>query len=188
MEQPLGFETHDRQSHVCMLKKAFYVLKQAPRTWYGRMDSFQMSLGFTKSKANSNLYFKVEGGRPMILRLFADGMFLTGEDELISDMKRKLYVEFEMKNLGMMHYFLGMEVWQTVDGISLQQGKYGVEILKRFGMNCKAMATHMSSNLNLLSDASLELVDATMYCQMIGSLMYLTNTRPYIFFVMNTLS
>ena len=58
VEQPLGFETHDRESHVCRLKKALYGLKQAPRTWYGRIDSFLSSLGFTKSKANSNLYFE----------------------------------------------------------------------------------------------------------------------------------
>ena len=69
-----------------------------------------------------------------------------------------------MKDLGMMHYFLGMEVWQNADGISLGQGKYTVEILKRFGMmECKAMATPMASNLKLLSHASLDLVDATMY-------------------------
>ena len=69
------------------------------------------------------------------------------------------------------------------------RGKYAVEILKRFGMmDCKTMATPMASNLKLLSDASSETVDATMYRQMIGSLMYLTNTRPDICFVVNTLS
>ena len=82
-----------------------------------------------------------------------------------------------------------MEVWHSVNGISLGQGKYAVEILKRFGMmDCKAMATPMASKLKLLSDASSESVDATIYHQMIGSLMYLTNTRPYIFFAMNSLS
>ena len=81
-----------------------------------------------------------------------------------------------------MHYFLGIEVWQNVDGMFLRQGKYAIEILKRFNiMDCKAMTTPMASNLNLLSDAM-------MYHQMIGSLMYLTNTRPDIFFDMNTLS
>ena len=83
-----------------------------------------------------------------------------------------------MKELGMMHYCLGMEVWQNVDGISLGQGKYAVDIVKRFGMmNCKAMATRMESTLKLLSNASSEMVDAMMYCQMIGSLMSPTNTR-----------
>ena len=72
----------------------------------------------------------------------------------------------------MMHYFLGMEVWQNADGISLGQGKYAVEILKRFRMmECKAMTTPMALNLNLLSDASLESVGATMDHQMIRSLM-----------------
>ena len=80
-------------------------------------------------------------------------------------------------------------MWQNVDGISLGQGKYIVEILKRFRMmDCKAMTTPMASNLNLLSDVSSEAVDATMYCQMIGSLMYLMNTRPNICFAVNTLS
>ena len=69
MEQPLGFKTHDRNTHVCKLKKALYGLKQAPSTWYGRMDSFLVSLGFSKSKADFKLYFKVEGRRPVILLL-----------------------------------------------------------------------------------------------------------------------
>ena len=74
-------------------------------------------------------------------------------------------------------------------GISLGQGKYAMETLKRFRMmDCKAMTTPMASNLKLLSDASSELVDTMMYRQMIGSLMYLMNIRPYICFAMNTLS
>ena len=82
-----------------------------------------------------------------------------------------------------------MGVWQSAGGIFLGQGKYAIEIFKRFGMmDCNTMATPMASNLKLLSDASLEVVDATMYHQMIGSLMYLTNTRLDIFFALNTLS
>ena len=81
-----------------------------------------------------------------------------------------------------------MGVWHNADGISMGQGKYAVEILKRFRMmDCKAMTTPMASNLKLLSDASSETVDATMYHQMICSLMYLTNMRPDICFVVNTL-
>ena len=82
MEKPLGFEEHARNTHVCKLKKALYGLKQAPRTWYGRMDGFLMSLVFTKSKADSNLYFKVEDEIPMILLLYLDDLFLTGEEVL----------------------------------------------------------------------------------------------------------
>jgi hypothetical protein len=174
---------------VCRLKKALYGLKQAPRAWYGRIDSFLMSLGFTKSKADSNLYYKVVDGGPVILLLYVDDLFLTGDEKLIVECKRKLVAEFEMKDLGMMHYFLGLEVWQKPDEIFLNQGKYVVEILKRFRMmDCKAMSTPMVTNLKLLSDTSSETVDATMYRQMIGSLMYLTNTRPDICFAVNTLS
>ena len=108
---------------------------------------------------------------------------------LIADTKRNIAVEFKMKDLGMMHYFLGMEVWQSADGIFFGQGKYAIEILKRFGMmDSKAMAIAMASNLKLLSDASSYLVDATMHHQMIGSLMYLKNTRLDICFAVNTLS
>ena len=104
---------------MCRLKKALYGLKQAPRTWYGRIDSFLTSLGFTKSKADSNLYYKVEDGNPVILLLYVDDLFVTGMDGLIADTKRKLVIEFKMKDLGMMHYFLGMEVLQNMDGIFL---------------------------------------------------------------------
>ena len=146
-------------------------------------------MGFTKSKEDSNLYYKVEAGNPVMLVLYVDDLFLTGMDGFIADTKRKLAVEFKMKDLGMVHYFLGMEVWQNADGISLGQGKYTIDIMNRFGMmDCKPIATPMASNLKLLSDTSSETVDATMYHQMIGSLMYLMNTRPDIFFVVNTLS
>ena len=124
----------------------------------------------------------------MILLLYFIDLFLTRKEEIIKDAKRRLSIKFEMKYLGVMNYFLGMEAWQGADGIFLGQGKYVVEILKKFEMlDRKAIATSMASNLRLLCDASLESVDATMYRQMIGSLMYLTNTRPDICFVVNTL-
>ena len=111
VKQPLHFETHDRETHVCKLKKALYGLKQEPRTWYGIIEIFLTSLGFTKSKADSNIYYKVEEGNPVMLLLYVDDLFLTGANGLIANTKRKLASKFEMKDLGMMHYFLGMEVW-----------------------------------------------------------------------------
>ena len=88
-----------------------------------------------------------------------------------------------------MHYFLGMEVWQIPEEIFMNQGKYAVEILKRFDMlECKSMDTPMDSNQKLLVDDRSKLVDVTQYRQIIGSLMYLTNTRPDICFAVNTLS
>ena len=112
------------------------------------MDNFLMRLGFTKIKVDSNLYFKVEGRKTVILLQYVEDLFLIGENELITDAKKRLVVEFEMKYLGMMHYFLGMEVWQSANGIFLSQGKYAVEILKKLRMlDCKAIATPMESNL-----------------------------------------
>jgi hypothetical protein len=94
-----------------------------------------------------------------------------------------------MKDLGLMHYFLGLEVLQSPKRIFLNQGKYAVEILKRFNMlECKSMNTPMEMKLKLLVDTSSKLIDATLYRQIIGSLMYLTNTKPYICFSVNTLS
>jgi transposase InsO family protein len=189
IEQPQGFEVEDRKSHVYRLKKALYGLKQAPRAWYGRIDSFLTSLGFTKSKADSNIYFKIMDNEPVILLLYVDDLFLIGKENLITESKNRLASEFEMKDLGLMHYFLGLEVWQSPERIFLNQGKYTVEILKRFNMlECKPMNTPMEAKLKLLVDTSSMLIDATLYRQIIGSLMYLANTRPDICFAVNTLS
>ena len=97
-------------THVCKLKKDLYGLKQAPRAWYGGIDSFLISLGFTKSKADPNLYMKVKDDEPVILLLYVDDLFLTGNEKQNIDCKKKLAEEFEMKDLGLVHYFLGLEV------------------------------------------------------------------------------
>jgi hypothetical protein len=160
-----------------------------PNLKYARSGSFLMSMGFDKSKVDSNLYFKVVGGRPVLLLLYGDDLFLTGGEKLIVNSRRKLAAKFEMKDLGMLHYFLGLEIWQRSDGTFLNQGKHAVDILKRFGMlDCKAISTSMVANLKLLCVTTSKIVDATIYRKMIGSLMYLTNTRPYICFAVNTLS
>jgi hypothetical protein len=85
-----------------------------------------MSLGFTKSKADSNLYFKIMNNEPVILLLYVDDLFLTREENLIAECKKRLASEFEMKDLGLMHYFLGLEVWKSPERIFLNQGKYTV--------------------------------------------------------------
>ena len=105
-----GFEVQDRDTHVCRLKKSFYGLKQAPRAWYERIDSYLMNMGFTRSNVDPNLYFKVDREKPLILVLYVDDLFLTSVDPLIHQCKRELASEFEMKDLGLMHYFLGLEV------------------------------------------------------------------------------
>ena len=100
----------------------------------------------------------------MILALYVDDVFLTRDESPIDGYKRELASEFEMKDLGLMHYFLGLEVWQRLDEIFRSQGKYTVEILNKFRiMDCKSMTTPMTINLKLLSDKFLGLVDPMMY-------------------------
>jgi hypothetical protein len=104
------------------------------------MDRFLMSLGFSKSAADPNLYYHIDGIECLILVLYVDDLFLTGSKRLIVECKQALTPKFEMKDLGLMHYFLGLEVWQRTDEIFLSQGKYTMEILKKFGMTeCKSM-------------------------------------------------
>jgi len=121
--------------------------------------------------------------------LHVDDLFLTGDEVLIVQCKRKLVFEYEMKDLGLMHYYLGLEIWQQLDGIFVGQGKYIVTMLKRFGMmNCKSMDTLMVTNLKKIRDNGFDLINPTMYHKLIGVLNYLVNTRPDICYAVNALS
>jgi hypothetical protein len=111
IEKPEGFEVQGRDSHVCRLKRALYGLKQAPSVCYSRIDSYLQGMGFTKSEEDSNLYYNIFGGEPLILVLYVDDLFLTGSERLITECKRDIASKYKMKDLGLMHYFLGLEVW-----------------------------------------------------------------------------
>eukprot|EP00253_Pinus_taeda_P030216 PITA_30216 len=155
------------------------------------INSYLMKLGFTTSEVDSNLYFKVEDDRPLILVFYVDDLFLIGADPLIHKCKKELAYEFEMKDLGLMHYFLGLEVWQKPREIFLSQEKYVVKILERFGMvDCKPVTTSMELNFKKLSSSLTgpKLENASEYHQLIGALMFLVNSRPDICFAVNTLS
>jgi hypothetical protein len=112
-----------------------------------------------------------------------------GAEPLIIHCKRELSSEFDMKDIGLMHYYLGLEVWQKCGEVFLGQGKYVEKILQKFGMmDCKFMATSMVTNLRKLRDFDSNPVDSSLYQQLIGPLMYLVNTMPNICFVVNMLS
>eukprot|EP00253_Pinus_taeda_P032732 PITA_32732 len=146
-------------------------------------------IGFTKSEVDPNLYFIVIGEEPLILVLYVDDLVITGAERLIEHCKRDLVAEFEMKDIGLMHYFLGLEVWQEEGHFFLGQGKYIVDILGKFHMeDCRPMSTPIITNWKKLHASDSELVDPTLYRQLIGSLMYLVNTRPDICFAVNTMS
>jgi hypothetical protein len=83
IEQPQGLEVHSRDTHVFILKKALYGLKQAPRAWYARMDNYLTRLGFSKSHADPNLYYKVVDNSLVIILLYVDDLFIIGEESLI---------------------------------------------------------------------------------------------------------
>ena len=145
------------------VKKTLYGLKHAPRVWYARMDGFLHYLGFSKSTTDSYLYFEVVHNHVLIL---VDDLFLTGDEQLIEQCKRELSFEFEMKDVGLVHYFLGLEVWQKPGEIFLTQGKYAMDILQRFGMqDYKSMSVPMTTNLTKLQDSatSSQSVDSTLY-------------------------
>ena len=96
---------------MCRLKRALYGLKKAPRAWYTRIDSYFTGLGFTKSEADANLYQIVVQGKLLIIVLYVDDLILTGDEKLIHSCKANLEKEFEMMDLGLLHYFLGLEIW-----------------------------------------------------------------------------
>jgi hypothetical protein len=152
------------------------------------IDSFLTSLGFKNISGDPNLYFKFVDDGLVILLLYVDDIFLTCVAKLISECKRNMASEFEMKDLTIMNYFLCIEVCQRQDEIFLNQGKYAMEILKRFEMlDCKEMTTPMVSNLKLVHDTNSDTVDFNLYRKMVGSLMYLMNMRLDICIVVNTL-
>jgi hypothetical protein len=172
---------------VCGLKKSVYGLKKAYHSWYKKMDGFLMSLGFSKSVVDPNVYYHIVGDECLIL-VYVDDLFLTCSKRLIVECKRALTSEFKMKDLGMMNYFLGLEVWQRTDEIFLSQGKYTIDILKNFDMkDCKSMPASMLMDLKKINDASTDSreIDPHLYQQSIRSLMYLVNTRPDICYEVN---
>ena len=125
----------------------------------------------------------------LIIVLYVDDLILTGDELLIQSCKADLAKEFEMKDLGLLHYFLGLEIWQRSDGLFVSQGKYAWEILEKFNMHgCKPIDTPLPGGWRKEDATSAEIVDATVYRQLVGSLMYQVNTRPDICYAVNQLS
>jgi hypothetical protein len=138
MEQPPSYVQND-SSLVCRLKKSLYGLKQAPRAWYAKMDSFLIATGFSRFHYDLNAYTKKVGIHLIILVLYVDDLILTGsESKLLNHVKTILKKKFEMTELGFLHYFLGLQVLQTNEGIFISQSKYACDLLRRFHMDdCK---------------------------------------------------
>jgi histone deacetylase 1/2 len=189
MRQPPGYEDKSLPNYVCKLDKALYGLKQAPRAWYSRLSMKLQSLGFKPSRADTSLFFYNKGNISMFVLIYVDDIIVASSvpsatTSLLSDLNK----EFALKDLGDLHYFLGIEVNKVSDGIILSQEKYASDILKRVGMSdCKSVNTPMSTSekLSVHEGDLLGPSDATQYRSMVGALQYLTLTRPDISFAVN---
>ncbi|RVW21330.1 Retrovirus-related Pol polyprotein from transposon RE1 [Vitis vinifera] len=190
VEQPEGFQVKGQEEKVYLLKKALYGLKQAPRAWYSRIDEHLQSLGFVKSPSEATLYVKGTDANLIVVSVYVDDLLVTGSNEkLVKEFKAEMLKVFEMTDLGLMSYFLGMEVKQDHDGVFISQKKYAKEILNKFHMDdCKRTSTPMNQKEKFSKDDGTEKVDESQYRSLIGCLMYLTATRPDIMFSVSLLS
>ena len=135
MIQPSGFVDSTMPTHICKPHKSIYGLKQAPRAWYDKLSSFLLTLGFQQSKSDSSLFIYSKKDIILFLLVYVDDVLLTGNDsQVMSDIIRQLGVHVSLKDLSDLHYFIGVEVQQTREGIFLSQQKYIRDLLKRTNM------------------------------------------------------
>jgi histone deacetylase 1/2 len=182
MKQPPGFEDPRAPHYVCRLDKALYGLKQAPRAWYSRLSSKLCMLGFTPSKADTSLFLFNKSGITIFVLVYVDDIIVTSSSSYaISALLQDLNENFAIKDLGELHFFLGIEVKKVNNSLLLTPEKYAIDFLKKVGMqNCKPTPTPMSSSdqLSLTSGTPLGSEDCTQFRSIVGALQYLTLTRP----------
>ena len=180
IKQSPGYEILGEHK-VYKLKKALYDLKQAPRAWYKRIDSYFVNNGYSKCVYEPTLYIKVRNeGEILIVFLFVDDLIFTGNMS-INNFKASMKKEFDMTDLGLMRYFLGIQVTQNDQGIFICQSKYATDLLKRFKMtNVNSAPTLVALGLKLSKNDESPNVDPTLFKRLVGSLLYLIATRPDI--------
>lgn len=187
MEQPPGFINSTYPNHVCKLHKALYGLKQAPQAWFNKFTNFLLEFGFTCSNADPSLFTFHRGNQTMVLLLYVDDVLLIGDSpDLITTLIHELSNKFSMKNLGDIHYFLGIHVQSHDAGLFLNQTMYAKEILSEAGMaNANPMPTPLLTRLDAAYRDTELFPDPTYFRSIAGKLQYLTLTRPYIQFAVN---
>jgi len=154
-------------------------MKQVHRAWYSRIDIYIIKNGFCRSNIEPTLYTKLnEQGKILIFFLYVDEMIFTGDFQL-NEFKVAMMKVFEMTDLGLMKYFLGIEVKQSQKVIFICQNKYAKDLLKRFRMeNCKLVPKLVATGTKLSKDDEGSNVNPTLFKRLVGNLMYLTPTRP----------
>ncbi|WKA13292.1 hypothetical protein VitviT2T_030608 [Vitis vinifera] len=184
VEQPLGFQSFNFPNHVFKLKKTFYGLKQAPRAWYERLSKFILKKGFKMGKIDTTLFIKTKENDMLLVQIYVDDIIFGATNvSLCEEFSKCMHSEFEMSMIGELNFFLGLQIKQLKEGIFINQAKYIRDLLKRFNMEeAKTMKTPMSSSIKLNNDEKGKSVNSTMYRGMIGSLLYLTTSRPDIMY------
>jgi hypothetical protein len=190
MEQPLGYVDQTRPNLVCRLKKVLYSLKQALRAWLDKIGQYLVTSGFQTSNVDFKLYLKKTDHGIVVIVIYVDDLIIIGNSDAdIFDLKKLLKQKFEMKDLGELRYFLGIEVIQSPKGIWLLQRQYALNELTEYGMTgCKPISIPLEQNVKLSADEGDLVEDTTMYRCIVGNLIYMTIRRPNLSYVVGVVS
>ena len=188
MEIPPGFPFAGNSSKVCKINKALYGLKQAPKEWYDRINTWLLQQ--TRSENDPNLYFSDKNGKLTILLLYVDDLLITGDNqEEISRLKCALQEEFEMTDLGEANNYLGAEIHRNENGIFIRQRAYIQKLLQKFDLfDCNPTNIPMDPKVQLQKNTGSGKTDTMTYRSLVGSLLYLANTRPDICYAVSCVS
>ncbi|GJR97368.1 retrovirus-related pol polyprotein from transposon TNT 1-94 [Tanacetum coccineum] len=179
VSQPDGFVDPDKPNYVYKLKKALYGLKQAPRAWYDMLSSFLISNDFSKGSVDPTLFIRREGKELLLVQIYVDDIIFAASTPELCDLFAKIMCsKFKMSMMGKISFFLGLQISQSPRGIFINQSKYALESLKKYGFeSCDPVDTPMVEKSKLDEDKG-KAVDPSHYRSMIGTLLYLTASRP----------
>ncbi|GJX32091.1 putative ribonuclease H-like domain-containing protein [Tanacetum coccineum] len=182
--QPLGFEDPDYPDKVYKVVKSLYGLHQAPRAWYETLAKYLLDNGFQRGKIDQTLFIKRQKGDILLVQVYVDDIiFGSTKKEMCTEFEKLIKDKFQMSSMGELTFFLGLQVKQKADGIFISQDKYVGEILRKFNYTyVKSASTTIDLEKPLVKDGDADDVDVHLYRSMIGSLMYLTTSRPDIMF------
>ncbi|GJY08858.1 retrovirus-related pol polyprotein from transposon TNT 1-94 [Tanacetum coccineum] len=184
VSQPEVFEDPDNPTHVYRLKKALYGLKQAPRAWYDTLSKLLIATKFFKGAVDPTLFTRKTGKHILLVQIYVDDIIFASTDPTACTIfSKEMNSKFQMSMMGQMSFFLGLQVSQSPGGIFINQAKYALETLKKYGMDLSdPVDTPMVDRLKLDEDLLGIPVDQTRFRGMVGSLMYLTASRPDLVF------
>ncbi|XP_019093231.1 PREDICTED: uncharacterized protein LOC109129436 [Camelina sativa] len=187
MKQPAGFVDEEHHDHVWLLQKSLYGLKQTPRAWFDKFSNFLLEFGFFCSIHDPSLFICAKNGDVIFLLLYVDDMVITGNSSsLLNSLLEELNKRFRMKDLGQLHYFLGIQAQFHSGGLFLSQQKYAEDLLIAAAMsNCSSVATPLPQQLNKAPHQDRLFENPKYFCSLAGKLQYLTLTRPDIQFSVN---